>query len=222
MASEQRLSVTGTPVWRSAAALGLVVAMGTGLLVLVHELTRDRIAEQEQRATVQQLGEIVRTDRYDNALHEDRLLLRDPTAFPGDQTVTAYRARRGGEPVAIIFRLAAPDGYNGSIRLLVGIDYDGRISGVRVTSHKETPGLGDGIELARSPWVLAFAGRSLSDPEPERWTVAKNGGEFDQFTGATITPRAVITAVRRALVYFEENRNTLFDTPAEPMTESER
>lgn len=214
MASESHSAVPAG-VWRSALALGLVVVLGTGLLAIVHELTRERIEEQERRAVLRQLGEIVGADRYDNAMHEDVFSFRHEAAFPGGQTVTAFRARRAGEPVAVILRLVAVDGYNGDIQLLVGIDYDGRLAGVRVTSHKETPGLGDWIEVERSDWIRQFAGRSLSDPPPERWAVARDGGAFDQFTGATITPRAVVRAVRKALEYFAANRDTLFETPAD-------
>jgi electron transport complex protein RnfG len=218
MASESGPAVPAG-AWRSALALGLVAVLGTGLLAVINELTRERIEEQERRAVLQQLQEIISPDRYDNALHDDVFSFRDEAAFPGGQTVTAYRARRGGEPVAVILRLAAIDGYNGNIQLLVGIDHDGRLSGVRVTSHKETPGLGDGIEVEKSDWIRRFAGRALFDPPPDRWAVARDGGVFDQFTGATITPRAVVRAVRKALEYFAANRDTLFETPADPTAE---
>ncbi len=114
----------------------------------------------------------------------------------------------------MVLRLSAPDGYNGRIRLLVGIGFDGRVSGVRVTGHNETPGLGDAVEAEKSDWILGFKGRSLTDPPPERWAVRKDGGDFDQFTGATITPRAVVRAVRQALAYYDAHRDTLFDSPA--------
>lgn len=220
MANEGTSGGARAGAWRSALALGLVVLVGTGLLALVDALTRERIAEQERRAVLQQLGELVSDDRYDNRLHEDIITLRDETAFPGGQTVTAYRARRSGVPVAVILRLAAPDGYSGNIHLLVGIDHDGRLSGVRVTAHKETPGLGDAIEAERSDWIRAFDGRALGAPPLAGWAVRKDGGEFDQFTGATITPRAVVAAVRRALEYFAAHRDTLFDEPAEPPPEA--
>ena len=112
--------------------------------------------------------------------------------------------------MAIVFDHVAPDGYNGDIHLLTGILADGRISGVRVVSHKETPGLGDPIELDRSDWILAFTSRSLEDPGPEAWGVRRDGGIFDQFTGATITPRAVVEAVQRVLEYHQANRDALY------------
>jgi Na+-translocating ferredoxin:NAD+ oxidoreductase subunit G len=123
--------------------------------------------------------------------------------------VPVYRARRNGETIAIVIAPVAPDGYSGSIRLLVGIDREGRVLGVRVTAHKETPGLGDAIDKRKSPWILGFDGKSLQDPPAARWAVRKDGGDFDEFTGATITPRAVVGAVAGALVYFERHRDEL-------------
>lgn len=199
---------------RSAASLGLVAVAGTTLLTAVHHLTADRIAEQERRAVLDQLQQIVPAERYDNELQDDWITVTDDEHFPRGQQVVAYRARHGGQPVAVILRFAAIDGYNGPIHLLAGIEADGSLSGVRVTSHRETPGLGDGIEVEKSGWIRSFDGRSLSAPEPARWGVRRDGGEFDQFTGATITPRAVIEAVRQALEYYEGNRRSLFETPA--------
>jgi len=198
---------------RSAASLGLVALAGTTLLAGVHRLTADRIAEQERRAMLSQLSEIIPTDRYDNALRDDRITVRDEQHFPGGQTVTAYRARQDGRPVAVILRFAAPDGYNGPIQLLAGIDADGRLAGVRVTGHRETPGLGDWIEIEKSDWIRDFEGKSLGAPPPSGWQVQRDGGEFDQFTGATITPRAIVEAVQRALAYYEGHREALFETP---------
>ena len=112
----------------------------------------------------------------------------------------------------MVLKFNAVDGYNGNITLLAGINRDGSLRGVRVVSHKETPGLGDAIEAEKSDWIRAFSGRSLRDPAAEQWTVQRDGGEFDQFTGATITPRAVVNAVRMALEYYEANRGRLFDS----------
>lgn len=200
---------------RSAASLGLVAIAGTTLLSGVHRLTAERIADQERRAMLSQLGEILPADRYDNDLHEDRFVFSNETYFPGGQQVTAYRARRSGEPVAVILRFAAPDGYNGPIRLLAGIAADGRLTGVRVVSHKETPGLGDPIEIEKSDWIRSFEGKSLSAPAPTEWKVERDGGVFDQFTGATITPRSVVAGVRRALQYHESHRDILFEAQSE-------
>jgi electron transport complex protein RnfG len=202
-------------ILKSAFALGLVVVLGVSLLTFVHHFTKARIADQEQRAVLQQLQQIIPAGHYDNNLHSDFYTFKDESAFPQSQSVTAYRARIQGRPVGVILRFAAMDGYNGRIDLLAGINTAGQLTGVRVTAHKETPGLGDGIEVERSDWILAFNGASLQLPAPERWAVRKDGGDFDQMTGATITPRAVVNAVRRALAYFAAHQQELFDTPSE-------
>ena len=202
------------PPWRSALALGLVVIIGTALLSMVNNLTRERISDQEQRAVLQQLQQLVAASEYDNELHQDYFQFRDESFFPQGQLVTAYRARKQGRPVAVILRFAAMDGYNGRINLLAGVDINGRLTGVRVTSHKETPGLGDGIEIERSDWILSFDGKSLQQPGISQWAVRRDGGVFDQMTGATITPRAVVNAVKRALGYYQQHQQELFDTPA--------
>lgn len=202
-------------VTRSALSLGLIALLGTALLAWVHQATEPRIAEQEREQLLSQLEQVIPAGRFDNAPHDDFVRVRDEAAFPGGQTVEVFRARKDGEPVAVAMKLRANDGYNGRIDLLVGIFEDGEVSGVRVLNHRETPGLGDGIELARSDWIRGFEGRSLDDPEPAGWAVKRDGGVFDQFTGATITPRAVVRAVRRALEYFEANRDALFEAPSQ-------
>ena len=199
---------------RSAAALGLVAVAGTGLLTGVDFLTADRIAAQERRVILEQLGQII-PQQYDNQLLDDRFTFRNELHFPNGQEVIAYRARQQGEPRALVLKFNAVNGYNGNITLLAGINSDGSLRGVRIISHKETPGLGDAIEIEKSNWTLNFSGKSLSNPGPDKWAVKRDGGEFDQFTGATITPRAVVDAVRMALEYFETNREYLFDTAAE-------
>jgi electron transport complex protein RnfG len=112
--------------------------------------------------------------------------------------------------VAAVFSVVARGGYAGDIELLVGVRADGRVAGVRVVEHHETPGLGDGIEADKSDWIRGFDGRSLGDPPREDWAVRRDGGDFDQFTGATITPRAVVEAVRDTLIYFEDHRDQVF------------
>jgi electron transport complex protein RnfG len=209
---------TGRHVLRSAGLLGLVAMLGTAVLAGVHELTRERIAEQERRVVLRQLNQVLPAASYDNDLHEDVVLVDDPAYFLHHDPVRVYRARLRGRPVALVMNLVAPDGYNGDIRLLVGIYRDGRISGVRVIAHRETPGLGDPIDHERSDWVLGFDGRSLGDPARAGWAVRRDGGVFDQFTGATITPRAVVEAVQRALEYHAAFANRLYgDATAEPV-----
>lgn len=201
---------------KSALSLGLVAIIGTTLLSGVDRVTAERIAQQERRVVLQQLGQIIPPGRYDNALQDDLFTFTDETWFPQGQQVVAYRARRNGQPVAVILRFAAVDGYSGPIDLLAGIEADGRLAGVRVITHRETPGLGDAIEAGKSDWIRSFDGKSLGAPPAAEWTVRRDGGAFDQFTGATITPRAVIRAVRLALEYHERHRDLLYSTEATP------
>ena len=202
-------------MFRSAVLLALVAVIGTGLLAGIHHLTRDRIAAQERRVVLEQLSQVLPPGEYDNAAHEDVLDINNPTYFMHDEPVRVYRARMQQEPVAVVMNLVAPDGYNGDIRLLLAIRYSGEIAGARVVTHRETPGLGDPIEIERSDWILGFNGRSLDDPAEPGWAVRRDGGIYDQFTGATITPRAVVEAVQRALKYFSANREELFEQTQE-------
>ena len=200
---------------RSALSLGLIAVIGTAGLAWVHQLTESRISEQERLLLLRQLQQVVPADEFDNAMHIDFVTIRDETAFPGGQSVRVYRARKDGGPAAVVIRESAIDGYHGKINLLIGILDDGQISGVRVLDHHETPGLGDGIELERSNWILSFDDRSLDRPELQGWEVKRDGGEFDQFTGATITPRAVVHAVSRALEYYRDHHDMLFARESE-------
>ena len=187
------------------AAFGVVTA---ALLAGVYGLTKDQIAAAQQARLLRELQAVLPAERYDNDLALDTLTLDDPR-LGGRSTV--YRARLDGRPAASIFTVVAPDGYSGDIRLLVGVTPDGAVTGVRVTEHRETPGLGDEIELRKNDWILAFTGRSLGDPAAERCTVRKDGGAFDQFTGATITPRAVVAAVARTLTVTAERQHEWWD-----------
>lgn len=203
-------------IGRSAAALGLVAVVGATLLASVQLATADRIAAQERRVMLERLGQVLPAAEYDNDLLADTLLIRDEAHFPRGQDVLAYRARRAGNPVAVILDFLAVDGYSGDIRLLAGIREDGSLTGVRVVAHRETPGLGDAIEAEKSNWILGFDDRSLGRPARSGWALKKDGGDFDQFTGATITPRAVVDALRRALEYYAVNGEALFRPAQEP------
>ncbi len=193
---------------RSAALLALAGLIATAMLAGIHLATRERIAEQARERALQRLAAVLSPEHYDNDPLNDIVQVSDPRLGPGAQTV--YRGRRHGQASAIALTATAPDGYAGPIELLIGIDHDGRVLGVRVLAHQETPGLGDPIEIRRSDWILGFVGRSLDDPPPARWTVRRDGGDFDQFTGATITPRAVTHAVRRALDFHAAERYRLY------------
>lgn len=190
--------------------LFLFAAIGTGLVAFTFDNTHERIAHNEREALLRNLHVLVPPERHDNDIFTDIIEVTDPDLLGTPRPVTVYRARKDGRPVAAILAPVAPDGYSGEIRLLVAVEADGRLAGVRVAGHRETPGLGDFIEAARSDWILGFGGRSLGDPDEKGWAVKKDGGVFDQFTGATITPRAVVKAVKKALIYFDRHRQTVF------------
>lgn len=193
-----------------ATLLAVAAAVGVAIVAYTFEHTAPQIRENEREVLLATLNEVLPANEYDNALLDDAITVTDPEMLGTTQPVTVYRAFRGGEPVAALFTSVAPDGYSGEIRLLVGVRADGRLSGVRVLAHKETPGLGDPIEIRRSDWITSFDSRALGDPPLQRWKVRRDGGVFDQFTGATITPRAVVKAVRNTLIYFERHREELF------------
>ncbi|MDS4019631.1 MAG: electron transport complex subunit RsxG [Candidatus Competibacter sp.] len=201
-------------VARSMAVAALILTgfavVGTGLVAVTYTSTRDIIAEAQRAALEASLNQLVPPDRYDNRITEDRIEVVAPEWLGTGEPVTVYRARKNGRPVALFATPVAPDGYSGPIQLLVGVYIDGTLAGVRVLSHKETPGLGDGIDEKRSPWILAFDGKSLDNPRPDGWKVKKDGGVFDQFTGATITPRAVVKATRKFLEYVRTHQAQLF------------
>ena len=201
-------------IFRSMGIAALILTgfavVGTGLVAITYTSTKDMIAEAQQAALEASLNQLVPADRYDNRVVEDAIAVIAPEWLGTDQPVTVYRARNNGLPVALFATPYAPDGYSGPIQLLIGVYADGTLAGVRVLGHKETPGLGDGIDEKRSPWILVFAGKSLGNPKLERWKVKKDGGVFDQFTGATVTPRAVVKATRRFLEYVQTHQEALF------------
>jgi electron transport complex protein RnfG len=197
-------------VLRAAGLLGLCALLSAALLAGTHALTRDRIAAEQLAAQRAALSIVLPAASYDNDPLNDRIAVHASAWLGADDAMTVWRARRGGAPAGLILDAVAPDGYAGPIRLLIGIDADGRVAGVRIVEHRETPGLGDWIEKTRSDWIDSFTGRSLDDPARDRWKVQRDGGEFDQFAGATVTPRAVVQAVRRALDYVARHGDELY------------
>ncbi|NIR60930.1 MAG: electron transport complex subunit RsxG [Gammaproteobacteria bacterium] len=197
-------------VGRAAALLAVFAVLGTGLVAITYETTIDRIRANERAVLERRITEIVPPSRYTNDPLTDTIRLRAPEAFGTDEAVTVYRACRDAEPVAAVATVIATNGYNGAIRLLVGVYHDGTLAGVRVLGHQETPGLGDAIEASKSDWLAQFNGKELGHPPQGEWRVARDGGAFDQLTGATITPRAVVQAIRRFLIYFGTHRERLF------------
>jgi len=195
---------------RSAIVLFLFAFIGTTVLSFTHEATEDRILQNERDALLRSLHTIVKPDTHDNDIYQDTMKVSDAELLGSAEPVDVYIARKQGKAVAAVFASIAPNGYNGTIKLLVGVDLNGILTGVRVISHMETPGLGDAIEEQRSDWILGFNGKSLQNPAEEQWKVKKDGGFYDQFTGATITPRAIVKAVRNTLLYFRANKQRLF------------
>jgi electron transport complex protein RnfG len=195
----------------SGLFLCLFAVVGTSFVAVTEYNTRQAIAENERRVLLRNLHALLPAEKLDNDIVSDtRLIMASPLLGTVNRS-PVYRARLRGEPVAVVFNSIAPNGYSGKIHLLIGVYVDGRVAGVRAIKHAETPGLGDAIEIQKSPWVLGFDGKSLDNPVGARWSVERDGGDFDQFTGATITPRAVIQAVKKTLLYYEKNADNLFD-----------
>lgn len=194
---------------RSALGLGLFAVITAGTIAVTQVVTEDRIREQVRKAEASALFEIIPERLHDNDLLSSTVTIPPDPLLGLREPGTAWVARQQDQAVGVILPVVARNGYSGDIRMLVGVAPDGELLGVRVTSHRETPGLGDKIELKKSDWITVFEGKSLDNPEPDNWAVKKDGGAFDQFTGATITPRAVVGAVKDALLYFEDHQQTL-------------
>lgn len=202
---------------KNSLVLGLFAVVTVGAVTVLQQFTADRIQASERNAQLRALNEILPRGSYDNQLLDNSIEVHDPL-LGTRQPLPAYIAVKDGRPNAVILQAIAPDGYSGAIHLLIGVQADGQIAGVRVVAHRETPGLGDKIELAKSAWIRSFENRSLSNPQPSGWAVKKDRGEFDQFAGATITPRAVVGAVHRALQYFDAHKQTLLNARTAPIS----
>jgi len=193
--------------------LGGIALIAGLMLVLADTATRGEIAARLDEDLRASLDQVIDRSLYDNNPLSDRLVLHAPLEFSdNDSGIVFYRARMKGEVVAAAFQVTAM-GYSGEIAIMMGLDRDGEILGVRVISHTETPGLGDKIEAAKNDWILGFTGLSLANRTQSQWAVKKDGGEFDQFSGATITPRAVVRAVHNGLEYFNDHRDEILNAP---------
>ncbi len=206
-----------TPALRETVSTSLTLLVFSvvcaGLLATAFFATRPNIEQSEQEEKMRLVAQALPPGSFDNdPIHDAHVLAADPLLGmkrPG----LAYVAAHGSSPVAVALEAIAPDGYAGEIKLLIGIRADGHVAAVRVTAHRETPGLGDYIDAAKSPWIEQFNGKSLTDPESASWKVRKDGGQFDYLAGATISPRAVVKAVHKALQYFEQHRDALLKLP---------
>ncbi|MGB5688882.1 MAG: RnfABCDGE type electron transport complex subunit G, partial [Woeseiaceae bacterium] len=179
------------------------------------QMTRERIADNEQAWLEQSLQPALAGLFFDSGVSESKMTIPAPHDLPGSSDAVIYRVYSGETPVAALFVVSARDGYAGAIRLLVGIDVDGAVTGIHVLAHRETPGLGDRIESTKSDWAMQFNGRSLGNPQASGWKIKRDGGEFDQLTGASVTPRAIIKAIRETLIYFEANSAAVFAAAAD-------
>lgn len=207
--------MTKRPILLAGLVLGAFAVVGVGLVAVTHALTAERIASNERLALLATLQRILPPSRADNDILADRISVQDRDLLGADSN-SVYRARAGDEPVALILDPVVPNGYAGPIRLLVSVRPNGQLEGVRVVSHHETPGLGDFIEEARSDWIHSFDGKSLGDPPLEKWGVKRDGGVFDQFTGATITPRSLVQAVKKSLLFVQKRGDALYQAPSDP------
>jgi electron transport complex protein RnfG len=206
-----------TPAWRDAAWLVGGTLLALLLLQVAHLLARGPIEAQAQRARGAELDRLLAPLRYDNDPFADRIQVRAPAWLGSDRAQTVLRVRQQGRPAALVLDVVAPDGFGGPIRLQVALRADGALGGVRVRTHRETPGLGGQVE--DDDWLARLRGRSLQHPPRERWRVRRDGGEFDQFAGASITPRAVVAALRHALDYGARHGDALYAAPSGTLLE---
>ena len=197
-------------ILRVGVVLGIFAIVATTMVAYTEQNTRQQIKENERQALLDAINILIPHEQYDNAILQDTILLPATESLGTEEPTQVFRARKQNQPVAVILTVVAPNGYSGRIKMLVGIYNDGTLAGVRVINHKETPGLGDKIDASRSDWIKQFESLSLENPSSAKWKVKKDGGAFDQFTGATITPRAVVRAVKGSLEYFKNHREALF------------
>lgn len=208
---------------RAAFYLTLFALIAAVLLSTVERLTGQRITDNELAERLAALSAVLPGDQYDNQPHLDRIYVRNAELLGSDEALPVYRARNGEQPVAAVLTAVAPNGFSGEIRLLIAIDAGGEVAGVRVIEHRETPGLGDAIEADKSNWIESFTGLDGSslatNPLAREWILDRDGGRFDHITSATVTSRAVVKAVRNAVIYFDLNREKIFTIPAAPQDE---
>ncbi len=200
-------------ILNSSIGLAVFAAVTAGLIAVTQVATADKIQLERKKAQTRALREIVPDTYHDNDFLADAITLPSDTLLGPTNETQGYPSRLKGQTNGILLPFTAPDGYSGEIRLIAGINLNGEIIGVRVLGHQETPGLGDKIEVKKSDWIHQFNGKSLTNPVPDGWKVLKDGGQFDQMTGATITPRAVVKSIERTLRYFEKHKATLVATP---------
>ncbi|ULF77158.1 electron transport complex subunit RsxG [Vibrio alginolyticus] len=201
-----------TAIRKNGLTLAIFACATTGLVALTQYLTKDQIKVQEQKQLLSVLNQVIPENMHDNALAQACTMVTSPD-LGTLRAMPAYLATKNGEPTAIAIESIAPDGYNGEIKVITGIDNQGNILGTRVLNHQETPGLGDKIDLRVTDWILSFTGKQVTENNWNSWKVRKDGGDFDQFTGATITPRAVVKVVRNTVNYVNQSREDIHSQP---------
>jgi len=211
-------TVAGRNALRTGTILFVFALVGTALLAFTHDRTEPVITRGQLAEKRTLLSQVLPATLYDNDLLASQQSVPPNDLLGARQASALWLARRGGQFSGVVLEAVAPDGYSGDIFLLIGIDANGNVTGVRVTAHHETPGLGDYIDHAKSAWIEQFSGKSLTQPAPQYWKVLKDGGTFDARAGATITPRAVVKAVKSALDYFALHRATFAASPASKET----
>jgi electron transport complex protein RnfG len=207
------MAVAEGSVVRTLVVTLVIVVAAAALVVGSYELSKERIAANERAQLVASLNSVLDPALGDTDLNPVLISARDEL-LGSAEPIDVFIIMREGRPAATVFATIAPDGYNAEIQLLVGISPDERVTGVRAVRHRETPGLGDGIETAKSDWIKQFDGKSLADPVPSLWLVDKDEGAFDSLTGATVTPRAIVKAVKNTLLYFGAHKDELFAAAA--------
>jgi len=195
---------------KNALLLSAFASVCTLLVSLTYVYTAPLIEQQAQQDLLNKLNQVLVPERFDNNPLENCLHITDKSIFGDDESHVIYRATQQEQPYALVFQTQTLKGYNGLIKLMVAIDKTGKVQGVRTLQHKETPGLGDKIDLEKSNWVLSFNDMKVNSDTDKRWFVKKDGGYFDQFTGATITPRAVVNQLRQSIRYVSSNFDRLF------------
>lgn len=200
-------------IQKNGLILGGFALVTTSVIAITFGFTHERIEQAKEQQLLSTLNQVVDTSMHDNQLHLDCLIVA-PDDLLGNLPQRVFRSRLAGSNTALIIETTAPDGYSGAIKLVVAINNGNTVLGARVIEHKETPGLGDKIELRVNDWILGFDNAKYEDEFVNRWQVKKDGGQFDQFTGATITPRSVVNAIKNAAIYGQTNMQQLFSTPS--------
>lgn len=203
---------------KNGLLLGAFALATTSIIALTYSLTHERIAQARERQLLSTLNQVIPEQMHDNELHLDCLKVTTNPLL-GAKPQRVFRSRLQQENTGIAIETTAPDGYSGAIDLVVALDIENTVLGVRTINHKETPGLGDKIDHRVSDWIFDFDGKQYNEDTSERWQVKKDGGQFDQFTGATITPRAVVTAVKNAIVYAQQNSAYLYNAESNCLTQ---